>query len=283
MAALNKEVAADEVEAIVRRSGTSFYQGMRILPPARRRAMYGIYAFCRVVDDIADEPAPQDLKKAQLSDWRARISRLYDGEATDAITAVLQDPVAAYKLRQEDFIAIIDGMETDADTTVLGPSWDELDLYCDRVASAVGRLSVRAFGDESPRADDVAWALGRALQFTNILRDLGEDAGRGRLYLPGGWLRDAGVKPGAPQRMLADPAMPKVCARMAAQARRYLAQAEAAMRDCDREAMRPARIMAAGYRATLDALEKRGWTRLDRPVNVPKWRKLWFVVKYKVL
>ncbi len=275
--------AAAEVETIVKRSGTSFYQGMRILEPDRRMAMYGVYAFCRVVDDIADEPGAQEKKRTELQQWRDRIAQLYRGRPSDAITTVLAKPVAEYKLRQEDFIAIIDGMESDAIAEIVAPAWDDLDLYCDRVASAVGRLSVRAFGDDSPRADDVAWALGRALQFTNILRDIHEDAERGRMYLPGGWLRDAGVKMTIAIRMQNDPNLPKVCQRMAAQAHRYFKQAEAAMNDCNARAMRPARLMAASYKATLTALEKRGWTKLDQPVKVPKWRKLWFAVKYTIL
>jgi phytoene synthase len=272
-----------EVEDIVKRSGTSFYQGMRILPRERRRAMYGIYAFCRVVDDIADEPAPAEKKQAELEAWRSRIAQLYRGRPSDAITTVLSYAVADYGLRQEDFLAIIDGMETDAKTQVVAPSWDDLDLYCDQVASAVGRLSVRAFGDGSKRADDVAWALGRALQFTNILRDIKEDAERGRMYLPGGWLRDAGVKLTIAIRMADDPNLPKVCERMARQAHLYFKQAEAAMDDCDKKAMRPARMMASSYKAQLAAMERRGWKKLSKPVKVPKWRKLLIVLRHTVL
>ena len=275
--------AADlEVEEIVKRSGTSFYQGMRILPRERRMAMYGIYAFCRVVDDIADEPGSAEKKQAELQAWRNSIAQLYRGQPSEAITTVLSYAVADYGLRQEDFIAIIDGMETDAKIEVVAPSWDDLDLYCDQVASAVGRLSVRAFGDGSKRADDVAWALGRALQFTNILRDIKEDSERGRMYLPGGWLRDAGVKPTIAIRMVNDPNLSKVCERMAAQAHRYFKQAEGAMDDCDKKAMRPARMMAASYKAQLSAMEKRGWQHLEQPVKVPKWRKLAIALRYTI-
>jgi phytoene synthase len=281
MVDLNRAIA--EVEAIVKKAGTSFYQGMRILPPDRRLAMYGVYAFCRVVDDIADEPGSQDRKRADLQAWRDRIALLYRGQPTDAITVVLSPAVAAYGLRQEDFIAIIDGMETDANTQIVAPSWDDLDLYCDQVASAVGRLSVRIFGDSSQRAEDVAWALGRALQFTNILRDIHEDSERSRMYLPGGWLRDAGVKITIALRMVEDPNLPAVCERMAAQAHRYFKQAEGAMDECNKKAMRPARLMAANYKAQLTALERRGWKKLGKPVKVPKWKKLLFVLRYKIL
>ncbi len=166
---------------------------MRVLPPERRDAMYAIYAFCRVVDDIADEPG---AFPASCRSWMtgARASpRFYRGEADGAVTRVLARAVATYPLRQEDFLAVIDGMQMDAETTIVAPDLATLDLYCDRVAGAVGRLSVRVFGDASPAADDVARALGRALQLTNILRDVGEDAERGRLYLPRECLDEAGV------------------------------------------------------------------------------------------
>jgi phytoene synthase len=272
------ESADKEVESIVQRSGTSFYHGMRILPPPRRRAMWAIYAFCRVVDDIADEPGEQSVKETLLDEWRHRIAMLYQGQPTDPITRSLMRPVEEYGLKKQDFLAIIDGMQMDAFTEILAPSWEDLDTYCDRVASAVGRLSVRAFGDSSQRADDVAWALGRALQFTNILRDLGEDADRGRLYLPANWLADAHVEIAEPKTMLKSPRIAAVCERMEAQARRYFKLAAGAMEDCDPAAMRPARMMAASYLAVLDRLHKRGWKHPETRVRVPKLLKLWFIL-----
>ncbi len=172
------------VETVVRGAGTSFYRGMRVLPPDRRHAMYAIYAFCRLVDDIADEDGDIADKRARLARWRERIGGLYRGEADGPVTRVLRAATARFALRREDFVAVIDGMEMDAETAIVAPDLATLDLYCDRVAGAVGRLSVRAFGDASPAADRVALALGRALQLTNILRDVDEDAARGRLYLP---------------------------------------------------------------------------------------------------
>jgi phytoene synthase len=263
------------VERIVRAAGTSFHRGMRILPPDRRAAMYAIYAFCRIVDDIVDEPGDPAAKAAALDDWRAQIAALYTTPATadQPVTRELLAAVQRYHLRQQDFAAIIDGMQTDAEHIVVAPTLAELDLYCDRVAAAVGRLSVRAFGDASPNADAVAWALGRALQYTNILRDLDEDAQRGRLYLPREWL-DAEHIPPDPAAALHSPRLPAVCATMLAAARAYFTQAEAAMAQCDRRTMRPARLMAASYRAVLDALEQRGWQRLADKPRVGAWRKL---------
>ena len=269
----------DAVEAIVRSAGTSFYHGMRVLPPDRRHAMYAIYAFCRIVDDIADEDGALDDKRLRLAAWRDNIAALYKGRTEGPVTRVLAAAVPRFDLRPEDFIAVIDGMQTDAEAVVVAPDMATLDLYCDRVASAVGRLSVRAFGDASPAADEVAHALGRALQFTNILRDIKEDAARGRVYLPLEYLRDAGV-PADPVLMLAAPGLPEVCGRLAALARCYFRQARDAMDRCDPAAMKPARLMGATYEAVLSALERRGWRHLDKRVSLPVWKKLWLAGRY---
>ena len=269
----------DAVETVVRKAGTSFYRGMRMLPADRRHAMYAIYAFCRLVDDIADEDGSLSDKRRRLAEWRARIAGLYRGEASDAVTRVLRAAAARFALRQEDFIAVIDGMEMDAEGAIVTPDLATLDLYCDRVASAVGRLSVRAFGDSSAAADRVAHALGRALQLTNILRDVAEDAARGRLYLPREWLDEAGV-PRDPTLALAAPALGAVCARMADLAHSYFREAEAAMRECDQRAMRPARLMGATYAAILSRMERRGWERVAERVSLPKARKLWLALRY---
>ena len=267
------------VEDIVRGAGTSFYRGMRILPPDRRQAMYAIYAFCRLVDDVADEPAPMEAKREGLGQWRERVASVFAGRGEDAVTRVLVAAVRRFGLRQQDFQAVIDGMQMDAETVIVAPDWATLDLYCDRVAAAVGRLSVRAFGDSSDEADRVAYSLGRALQLTNILRDLAEDAARGRLYLPSEWLDAAGV-PHDPAQALASQRLPVVCERMLAEARRRFQLAHEAMERCDRRAMRPARLMGATYAAVLARLERRGWTDLDTPAKVPAWQKLWIAARY---
>jgi len=270
------------VEAIVRGAGTSFYRGMAVLPPDRRHAMYAIYAFCRIVDDIADDETPFATKKPRLDAWRARIVALYHGHADDAVTRVLAKAIAAYDLRQQDFLAVIDGMQTDAETIVVAPDMDALDLYCDQVASAVGRLSVRAFGDASDHADIVAYHLGRALQLTNILRDIYEDAQRGRVYLPRELLQAAGIPPN-PQAVLTHPALPKLCGELAAIAQGHFEDAAAWMQQCDKTAMKPARLMGATYAALLAALRRGGWRDLSRPVKLSKAHKLWLAVRYGLL
>ena len=271
----------DAVTAIVRDAGTSFYRGMRVLPPDRRAAMYGIYAFCRLVDDIADDEAtPLSARRCALRAWRDRIDGIYTGHPDDLpVSRVLAAATRAYGLRRVDFIAVIDGMEMDALAPIVAPTLADLDLYCDRVAAAVGHLSVRAFGDDTPAADEVAHALGRALQLTNILRDIAEDAARGRLYLPREWLDAAGV-PATPEGALASPALPAVCARMVGLAHRYFAEARAAMTRCDRRAMKPARLMGATYAAILTRLERQGFADPARRVSLPAWQKLYLALRY---
>jgi phytoene synthase len=267
---------ADDVEsvtAIVRASATSFYHGMKILAPDRRDSMYGIYAFCRLVDDIADEDAPFATKRDLLQGWRKLIAAIYAGQASNGVTRVLRAAVQRYKLKEADFIAIIDGMEMDAGAPIIAPPLPILDLYCDRVASAVGRLSVRVFGDASAQAEDVAYALGRALQLTNILRDVSEDASRGRLYLPNEYLREAGV-PVEPQAAMDSKSLPAVCLKLSRLAEKYFGEAETAMSLCDRRAMRPAKLMAASYRPLLKQMRARNFDYSKGRFALPKWRKL---------
>jgi phytoene synthase len=269
----------DAVAALVRAAGTSFYRGMRVLPPDRRHAVYAVYAFCRIVDDIADGDEAFAGKLPRLDAWRARVAGLYRGETDGPVTRVLVRAVQSYALRQVDFEAVIDGMQMDAETPIVAPDLATLDLYCDRVAAAVGRLSVRAFGDASADADRVAWSLGRALQMTNILRDLHEDAGRERLYLPREWL-DAEDVPHDPHGALVHPRLPQVCERVAAAAHGHFRDAAHAIHLCDPKAMRPARLMGATYAAILARIERRGWEHLEAPTKLPAWQKLWLAARY---
>src|SRR3974390_874204 len=184
---------------------------MRILPRAQRAALFGIYSFCRQVDDIADASGPRDARREQLKRWRADIDALYAGSPSGAVQGLVV-PVREFGLRREDFHAIIDGMEMDVVADIRAPAGAPLLLYCDRVASAVGRLSVRVFGMKERSGLELAHHLGRALQLTNILRDLDEDAAVGRLYLPAQALRAAGICATDPLAVLASPAVGGVCA-----------------------------------------------------------------------
>src|SRR5512132_2750685 len=207
------------VEQLVRESGSSFYWAMRFLPMEKRRAMFAVYAFCRQVDDIADEPGQIAAKRRALGGWRQEIERLYAGIADRPVAAALLRPVERFDLRKQDFLAVIDGMEMDAAERIRIADMEELHRYCDRVACAVGRLSVRIFGVPQPTGDLLASALGEALQLTNILRDLKEDARGDRLYLPADLLREYGVCLGSDANaMLHNNAIPDICEELAAMA-----------------------------------------------------------------
>ena len=245
--------------------------------------MYAIYAFCREVDDIADNDAPEEEKRVALDQWRREIDAVFAGASKLPLGRVLAADVARFHLRRADFLALIDGMEMDARTAIQAPSLEELDLYCDRVASAVGRLSVRAFGVESADADRVAHHLGRALQLTNILRDLAEDAERHRLYLPRDYLLEAGIVATTPAAVLHHPNLAQACDKLADLAERHFLDARAAMALCPRRAMRPARAMGAVYHAQLLRLKQRGWARLGEPIKLPKSMKLWLALRHGLL
>lgn len=265
----------DHVERIVTASGTSFARGMKVLPAARRQAMFAIYAFCREVDDIADGDAGVADPLQALQEWHERVDRLYQGETHDALDRVLVATIFRFSLRAEDFHAIIDGMAMDCGTPIVAPDEKTLDLYCDRVASAVGRLSVRAFGDSSQAADTVSKHLGRALQLTNILRDIAEDSGRDRLYLPAELLGRFDV-PTDPKEALYAHGLDGVARILAQRAHDHFREAQRAMKNCNQTAMRPARMMAASYEPVLTALEKRGW---NNPEIAPKVSKGWRAVR----
>jgi phytoene synthase len=276
--ALGKDAPA--ITRRVRAAGSSFFWAMRLLPAPRRHAMYALYAFCREVDDIADGDAAPSLKRALLSQWRSEIALLYCGRPRHIVTRALHEPVQQYGLRCDDFLAVIDGKEMDARHDIRAPRLDELDLYCARVAVAVGLLSVRIFGVATPAALRVAAELGRAVQLTNILRDLTEDAARHRLYLPRELLRAHGIFATTPSYVLAQPALPAVCQDVARLAEGHYAAATAAIAACPRQTMRPAAVMLGFHRAILRQLVARGWSRLDEPVRLPASQKAALVLRH---
>ncbi|MDH3792197.1 MAG: presqualene diphosphate synthase HpnD [Rhodospirillales bacterium] len=275
--------ATHHVHEVVRRSGTSFLWGMRVLPKARREAMFAIYAFCREVDDVADGPDAPAAKLASLEEWRAEIARLYDGRPTRPTTRALAGPVAAYGLPREEFLAVIDGMEMDARAAVVAPSLEDFALYCRRVAGAVGMLSIHAFGAEEPHAREIAVALGEALQITNILRDLAEDAAEGRLYLPRELLEAHGITARDPQAVLDHPGLASASAELAARARARFQRTRELIGSCDPRPLKPCLLMMQVYERILARLEARGWHRPRIPVRVSKAEKLWIALRYGLL
>jgi squalene synthase HpnD len=270
--------------------GSSFYAAMRILPPPQREAMFQVYAFCRAVDDIADGQGPRPQRLAELDRWRAGVAALYrpgeaevyQGRDTAGGLTALGRVIRAFELEQADFDAIIDGMQMDAAADIRAPDWATLDLYCDRVASAVGRLSVRIFGVPREHGGPLAHHLGRALQLTNILRDLDEDASIGRLYLPREALAEAGITTTDPRAALADAGLGNACAPLVARARDHFAQAAAIMDRCRRSVVRSPRLMGTVYRGILDELVQRGFEPPRQRVRISKSKLLLILLRHGV-
>lgn len=274
---------ADVIRAKVQAAGSSFYWAMRFLPPAKREALFAIYAFCREVDDIADGDATRSEKILALDGWRLKIEDIFQGRTQDPICRTLAQAIAAYGLRKKDFIAVIQGMEMDARGPIVAPSLEDLDLYCDCVAAAVGRLCVPVFGEPTPAGERVANRLGRALQLTNILRDVEEDADIGRLYLPAELLAREGV-PADPARVMASPGLPRVMEIVGGMAQGCYVDTEAALAECSKGAMRPAVIMMMVYRKHLDRLAANAWQPLPPRTGLARARanieKLWIAIHY---
>ena len=251
-------------------SSSSFYAGMRVLPKASREAMFAIYAFCRMVDDIADDHAQDRTSRAQeLAGWAADVDALFAGKDAGR-AAFLSEAVGRFDLEQKDLQAVIDGMQMDVDRDIRWPDERELDLYCDRVASAVGRLSVRVFEMDRQPGLALAHHLGRALQLTNILRDIDEDAAIGRVYLPREALEEAGITLTTPIEIAADPGIDRAARRVAAEAKRHFAEAGSILRSRPRGRLIAPRLMEAAYSRLLDRMLVHGWQAPRKRVRVSK-------------
>ncbi len=267
------------IESIVRRSGTSFYWGMRVLPPERRRAMYAIYAFCREVDDIADGSLPAAAKMARLDAWAEEIDRLFQGRPTEPIARALLEPVGMFALAKDDFFAVIEGMRLDAAATLRFSDWAALAHYCDCVACAVGRLSNPVFGIDRKLGDPLARSLGEALQLTNILRDLDEDAALDRLYLPSDLLARHEIHAGTPSEALAHPGLMAACAEIAALAGVRFDEARGILARIGGRERKPAVLMMETYWRIYCRLVERGFAPPRLPISLSRLEKAWIVLK----
>ena len=263
--------------------GSSFYAAMRILPRNKREAMFEIYGFCRAVDDIADDCSrPRQTRHGELQAWRADIEAIFAGAPPGRLPG-LAAAIRAYDLQRRDFLAVIDGMEMDVAADIRAPDWATLELYCDRVACAVGRLSTRVFGLEARAGEALAEHLGRALQLTNILRDLDEDCALGRLYLPREALDQAGIDARDPAAALNSPAIDAAARPVVAEAQRRFRLAREIMDACPRSNVRAPQLMAAVYGAILERLVARGFAAPRAPVRAPLPGLLIAVLRYGFL
>ncbi|HEX5279428.1 MAG TPA: presqualene diphosphate synthase HpnD [Micropepsaceae bacterium] len=259
-------------------SGSSFYVAMRLMPKDRREAMFSIYAFNRAVDDIADEGDANPAERLRRLDlWRDAIDLIYSGGPSPAS---LVEVVAKYGLRREDFLSVIEGMAMDATGASLAPDFATLDYYCDCVASAVGRLSIKIFGMDEEPGFQLAHHLGRALQFTNILRDLSEDAALDRLYLPRELLHDAGIHEQDPARVLSHPGIDVACRSLAQIAHRHYQEADLVLKSATRGSAQPPRLMSAVYRGLLKKMERTGWHPPQRRIRVGRAPLLLIALRY---
>jgi len=256
------------------RSGSSFYYAFRFLEPERRRAITALYAFCREVDDIVDDCREPSVALTKLDWWRDEVERMFQNEPRHPIARALAPHLTPFDLAQEYFEEIIDGMQMDLDYDAY-PDFATLSLYCYRAASVVGLLSARIFGFSDRRTLKYAHDVGMALQLTNILRDVHEDAVRGRVYIPLDELERFGVKPEEFRNNITRDAHRELFAFQAQRAKEHYDRALAHLPEADRHAQRPGLIMAAIYRTLLGEIERDGYRVLEHRVHLTPLRKLW--------
>ncbi|UGQ48511.1 presqualene diphosphate synthase HpnD [Massilia endophytica] len=259
-------------------SGSSFYYSFLFLPPERRRAITALYAFCREADDTVDECSDESLARIKLAWWRTEVAAMYEGKPTHPVTQALQPHIAPYKLQQEHLQAIIDGMEMDLNQTRY-LDYKALSKYCWHVASVVGILSASIFGATRPETLQYAEKLGHAFQLTNIIRDVGEDARKGRIYLPINELQQFNVTAADLLNARHTGSFEKLMAFQAERAQQSYDEALALLPKEDRRAQRPGLIMAAIYRTVLDEIQRDGYHVLSQRISITPIRKLWLAWK----
>ncbi len=259
-------------------SGSSFYYSFLFLPPERRRAITALYAFCREVDDAVDEPSDPGIARAKLDWWRGEVIRTYAGAPEHPVTRALVPAIGSYGIRQADLSDIMDGMQMDLEQSRY-ESFGELKLYCHRVAGVVGELAARIFGFRNPKTLEYAERLGLAFQLTNIIRDVGEDARKGRIYLPMDDLQRFGVPASDIQHSRHTEAFGKLMAFQAERVEQCYAEAFAALPSEDHKAQRPGLVMAAIYRTLLAEIRRDGFQVLTRRTALTPLRKFWIACK----
>ncbi len=261
-----------------RQSGSSFYYSFRFLSRDKRRAITALYAFCREVDDVVDECSDANVARTTLNWWRSEVAAIYGGMPQHPVCQALVPLVQQFNLPQEHLQEIIDGMEMDLDRHSY-PDFKSLQLYCYRVASVVGLLAAEIFGYSDRRTLKYAHDLGIAFQLTNIIRDVGEDARRGRIYLPQDELQQFGVNPGDILNARETENFRKLMQFQIERAQRFYLQAFDELPATDRKAQRTGLIMAAIYRATLDAVIATGCHVLRERVSLGTGHKLWLAFR----
>ena len=259
-------------------SGSSFYYSFRLLPPPRRSAITALYAYCREVDDVVDEVSDPNLARVKLAWWRTEVDAIFTGSAQHPVAIALAKAVDRYGITRANLQTVIDGMQMDLEK-VRYVDFAELETYCDNVAGVVGLMSATIFGYQDASTLVYARKLGVAFQLTNIIRDVGEDARRGRIYLPQDELARFGVVPSDVLRARASPAFVELMRFQTERARAWYDAAFAALPDRDRHAQRAGLAMAAIYRTLLDEIARDGYRVLDRRIALTPLRKLWIATR----
>ena len=260
------------------KSGSSFYYSFLFLPPERRRAITALYAFCREVDDIADEAADVGIARTKLAWWRTEVANLFAGHPQHPVTRALAPFVGAFGLDPGRMNEIIDGMEMDLVHHRYG-DFEALRLYCHRAAGVVGQLSASVFGYRNPTTLEYAESLGIAFQLTNIIRDVGEDARRGRVYLPGDELVRFGLTADDILARRGGASFERLMAFQAERAQGFYADAFARLAPEDRKSQRAGLVMAAIYRTLLDEIGRDRYAVLEQRIALTPVRKLWIAWK----
>jgi phytoene synthase len=256
-------------------SGSSFYYAFLFLPAERRRAITALYAFCREVDDVVDEAADPQLAGTKLAWWRQEVSRMFAGDPQHPVTRALQPALAPFGISAQRLNEIIDGMQMDL-TQTRYLDFAALERYCYHVAGVVGLLAAGIFGYSNPRTLEYAKDLGTAFQLTNIIRDVGEDARKNRIYLPLEDLQRFEVTAADLTHARPAPGFSTLMQFQAERARSYYGKA---LEQADRRAQRPGLIMAAIYSALLEEIERDGFRVLTQRTSLTPLRKLWIAWK----
>jgi phytoene synthase len=259
-------------------SGSSFYYSFLFLPPPRRRAITALYAFCREVDDVVDETAETHIAAAKLAWWRAEVGNLFAGTPQHPVTKALNPHLQPYAISRERLNEIIEGMEMDL-TQTRYLDWPGLERYCYLVAGVVGLLAAGIFGYRDARTLEYARELGLAFQLTNIIRDVGEDARKNRIYLPMDELKRFGVPAADILQARDTPEFTRLMQSVAARAREHYGRALALLPPQDRKAQRPGLVMAAIYRTLLDEIERDEFRVLKQRTSLTPLRKFWLAWK----
>lgn len=259
-------------------SGSSFYYSFLFLPDERRRAITALYAFCREVDDVVDECSDASVARIKLAWWREEVAGIYHGQPRHPVARALSEVVGRFQLQEQHLQEIINGMEMDLDYNAY-PDFESLKLYCYRAASVVGILSAEIFGYRDPRTPQYATDLGMAFQLTNIIRDVGEDARRGRIYLPLDEMQQYGVSTADISQARETDNFKRLMEFQIERALGFYERAFAQLPDIDRKRQRTGIIMAAIYRALLDEIRADGCRVLTQRISLTPIRKLWIAWK----